>query len=322
MIALVRFGAGLIVSALLVCGAAHSQTFPSKTIRFVVPFPSGSSTDSFARFLAQRLSKDINQAVIVDNKAGGDGVIAAQEVIRSAPDGYTVMLGTNSTHAANVSLFKQLSYDPVADFTPIARLMRVPYVLVVRPDFPAKNVAEFIAVAKARGGKFSFGSGNAGSRAGAELMKTITGFDAMNVAYRGIPPAIIDLLGGQIDFIVADMSTALGQFKSNALRGLAVTSGTRVAYLPDMPTLAEAGMPGYELVGWTAAFAPAHTPSDIVARLNRMFVSAIADGEAAAFLPTIGGEASPSSPSELAEFMKSETAKWARIVDAAQIERQ
>jgi tripartite-type tricarboxylate transporter receptor subunit TctC len=310
--------AGLAVGA----RTAGAQSYPVKPIRFIAPFPAGSATDGLARFVGQRMAESMGQPVIVDNRPGANGIVGAQAAAQSPPDGYTVFVTTNSTHSANINLYKQLPYDPVKDFEPVARLMRIPAVFVVRKESSIHTLQDLIAAAKRQPGKLTFGSGNTIGRATAELLKAMAGFDMLHVPYRGTPQALADLLAGQVDMVAADPSSALGMIQSGAVRPLAVSGAKRVVGLPDVPTVAECGVAGYELSAWVGAFVPAHTPADIVARLNRAFVAAIGDSVAAAYFAKIGGTADPSTPAELGRFVVTETEKWARVIKAAGIEKE
>ena len=313
--------AGLLAA---LCGtpvAAQDKDYPNRLIKFVVPFPAGSFTDVVARALGERASKQLGQPIIVDNRVGVNGVLGAQAVVAAPPDGYTILIGSNS-HAANASLYVTPPYDPVKDFTPLARIVRIPFVLMVRPGLEVNSVADIIAMAKKRPGDLTFGAGNTSSRAGPELLKMTAGIDLRHIPYRGMPQAITDLMSGQIDIVITDTSFILGQGSSGKLRGIAVTTSERLAQLPAIPTFAESGLPNFELVGWVAAFAPAGTPPAIVKRLNEVFVNAANDPGMKELLEKLGTYSSPSTPEELSRFVAEETKKWARIHEAAGIEKQ
>ena len=239
---------------------AHAQAYPSKPITFVVPFAAGSATDQLARALGQSVGDQSKQPVIVDNKGGASGMIAAAQVAKAAPDGYTVLITTNTTHAANEHLYKKLSYDPVKDFAPITGLGKGGQVLVVRTDAPYKNVMDLVAAAKKTPGKLSFGSGSSSSRTAGEMFKQLSGTDILHVPYKSNPNAITDLLGGQIDFMITDTSTGVPQVKGGKLKALGVSTTERNPLLPEVPTIAEAGVKGYDMGYWFAAYAPAGPP--------------------------------------------------------------
>jgi tripartite-type tricarboxylate transporter receptor subunit TctC len=302
--------------------ATMAQEFPARRITLVVPFPAGSATDGIARRLAADLSRDTKVPVIVDNKPGADGNLAALSVLRADPDGYTVFVTTNSTHAANASLFKTMPFDPKNDFAAVAGLVTIPMILTVKADFPAKNVAEFVALAKKSPKPLTFGTGNQTSRGAAELFKAREGINMLHVPYRGAPQALVDLIGGQIDSFFADPVSASAFVQSGALRVLAVTSGKRAATMPNVPTLAESGLPGFELIAWVAAFVPAKTPRAIVGKLNAYINAILADPTTATYLATIGATPFPTTPEQLASFAEADTKRWATIVEAANIEKK
>jgi tripartite-type tricarboxylate transporter receptor subunit TctC len=258
---------------------------------------------------------------VVENKAGAQGGIAAAEVAKAAPDGYTLMVTTNTPQAANVSLFKKLSYDPVKDFAPIARLGTISFMLMVRPDFPAKNLKEFLGHARANPGKLSAGYGSAGSQVSQAMLRQMGRIDFVDVPYKGLPQAITDVLGGTLHFTFADLANGLAQQKGGKLRGLAVTSAKRSSLAPDLPAIAEE-LPGYELIAWFALVAPAGTPAATVNQLHGRVVAALAKPEVASRFATLGTDVAPMNPRELAGFIESEIAKWARMVKAAGIEPQ
>ncbi|WP_395315741.1 Bug family tripartite tricarboxylate transporter substrate binding protein [Variovorax sp. UC74_104] len=319
-----RFPLTLLTAALAVVPLlAQAQAFPEKPITFVVPFAAGTATDQIARALGTQITAETKQAVVIDNKAGASGFIASQNVAKAPADGYTVLITTNTTHAANEHLFKKLPYDPVKDFSPVAALGKGGQIMVVNPTFPAKSVAEFIALAKKEPGKYSFGSGSSSSRMAGELLQQMADIKLLHVPYKSNTLAVTDLLGGQINMMITDTATGLPQVKAGKLRALGFSSSTRSALAPDVPTIAEAGVKGYEMGYWFAAYAPAKTPPAVVKRLNELLVKA-AKSEAAktAFYEPTGTEVFTSSPEELAKFQAGESQKWGRIVKAAGIEAE
>lgn len=322
---LIQRGCAIIVIAIATLagalGSADAQTYPERLIRLIVPFPAGSATDIEARFLADRVGPMLGQKILVENKPGANSNLGAQEAARAAPDGYTLYLATNSSHSANVHLYNKLPFDPVADFAPIARLTRNPLVLVVNSSFPAKDLKEFIAHAKANSGKLNYGTGNTGSLAAAHLVKSMAGFEAVKVAYQGTPAAITDLLGGRIEFVVTDVAVTREFISAGTLRALGVTTSVPVFSLPNVPTIAEAGLPGYNFAAWSGLFAPAGTPAAIVEKLNRAFVDVMNSAEAKTFFATIGLEPDTSTPDGLAAHVKEQTELWGKIVKEAAIEK-
>ena len=298
----------------------HAQAYPSKPITFVVPFAAGSATDQLARALGQSVGDQSKQPVIVDNKAGASGMIAAAQVAKAAPDGYTVLITTNTTHAANEHLYKKLSYDPVKDFAPITGLGKGGQVLVVRTDAPYKNVMDLVAAAKKTPGKLSFGSGSSSSRTAGEMFKQLSGTDILHVPYKSNPNAITDLLGGQIDFMITDTSTGVPQVKGGKLKALGVSTTERNPLLPEVPTIAEAGVKGYDMGYWFAAYAPAGTPPAAVAKLRELLAAATQSPAAKSFFDGSGSVAWTTSPEALAKFQADETAKWGKVIKAAGIE--
>ena len=312
--------AATLVLALAGTASAQAPAYPAKAITFVVPFAAGSATDQLARALGQSVTTDTKQPVVVDNKAGASGMIAAQAVARASADGYTVLITTNTTHAANEHLYKKLSYDPVKDFAPVTGLGKGGQVLVVNANAPYKSVAELLAFAKKNPGKLSFGSGSSSSRMAGEMLKQLAHVDILHVPYKSNPLAITDLLGGQIDMMITDMSTGVPQIKSGKLRALGYSTQKRSSQLPDVPTIAEAGVKGYDMGYWFAAYVPAGTPVPVVARLNELLAQATKSAAAKSFFSTAGSEAWTTTPEELAKFQAAETQKWGKVIKAAGIE--
>ena len=300
---------------------ASAQAYPNRLIKLIVPFPAGTATDTEARFLADKVGAALGQKIIVENKAGANGNLGATEAARAQPDGYTLYLATNSTHSANVHLYNKLPFDPVADFTPIARLTRNPLVFVVNSSFPAKDVREFIAYAKANPGKLSYGTGNTGSMAAAQLVKSMAGIEAVKVSYPGTPAAITDLLGGRIEFVITDVAVTREFIAAGTLRALGVTTSQPVASLPQVPTMAAAGLPGYEFAAWSGLFAPAGTPDAVVETLNRAFTAAMSSPEATKFFGDIGLEPDTSTAAGLAAHVKAQTELWGRIIRESGLEK-
>lgn len=306
------------VLALLI--AAPSEAYPDRPIKFVVPFSGGSATDALARILGEEMSKRLGQPVIVENIAGANGVLAAQAVARAAPDGHTVLISTNTTHASNQSLMKNVPYDAVTSFEPVTKLGTISLALITSRTLPVKNLVELIGYAKTNPGKLTFGYGSGSSRLAGELLKSMAGIDVLPVPYKSNPQAITDLLGGQISMIFADISTTLPQVRSGAANGLAVSTAKRSSLAPDLPTIAEAGLPGYDLAAWFAAFVPAKTPRSIVDKLHGSFAAALNDPSTQEKLLKAGIELEASTPDELKAFVISEIGKWADIVKAAGIQ--
>ncbi|MEW6123687.1 MAG: tripartite tricarboxylate transporter substrate binding protein [Pseudomonadota bacterium] len=308
--------------ALALAGAApaFAQSYPTKPIRFVVPFAAGSATDTLARVLGQNVSSQLGQPVVVENVPGANGQIAANQVARAAPDGYTVLITSNSTHASNQALVKKLSYDHVKDFEPITKLGSITLALVVNPSLPVNSTQELIAYAKANPGKLSFGAGSTSSRLAVEMLKTAAGIDLLYVPYKSNPQAVSDLLGGQVQVMFADISTTLPSARAGKLKALGVSSAERSPLAPDLPTMREAGLKAYELTAWFAAFAPAKTPKDVVDVLNKAMVKAMGEKSVTDALLAAGVEPSSSTPAELAAFVDTETVKWAKITKDAGIE--
>jgi tripartite-type tricarboxylate transporter receptor subunit TctC len=297
----------------------NAQTYPSKPVKLIVPFPAGSATDQVARVIGAELQAALGQPFVVENKPGAQGSIAATEVARAAPDGYTLMVGTNTPLAANPSLFRKLNYDPAKDFAPVARLSTISFMIMVRPDFPAKSFQEFLAHAKANPGKLSAGYGSAGSQVSQAMLRSMGRIDFIDVPYKGLPQAITDVLGGQISFTFADLANALAQIKGGKLRGIAVTSAKRSALAPDVPAIAEE-LPGYELIAWFALVAPAGTPAPVVARLHEITAASLAKPEVAARFAALGTDVAPMNPEQLAAFIKSEIIKFGRLAKEAGIQ--
>jgi tripartite-type tricarboxylate transporter receptor subunit TctC len=316
----ILLGAALAL-ALLQSGASAQDKYPSRSIKFVVPFAAGSATDTLARLLGNRVSASLGQSVVVENMGGGSGVPAAMAVVRAAPDGYTVFITSNTTHASNQSMLKSVPYDAIKDFEPITKLGNITLALVGHPSVPASTVQELIAHARANPGKLTFGHGSTSSRAAGELMKTMAGIEMQHVPYRSNPLVVTDLLGGQISLFFGDVSTSLPPVRAGKLKGYAVSSLQRSALAPDLPALSET-LKGYDLTAWFAAFAPAKTPQPIRDRLNAALREALTDKEVASKLIAVGIEPQGSSPEDLRKFVVAETAKWAKIVADAKIEPQ
>ena len=308
-----------IIAGIVFSGGVFSQPYPAKPVKLIVPFPAGSATDQVARLVGQQLQEELRQPFVVENKPGAQGAIAAAEVARAAPDGYTLLLTTNTPQAANVSLFKKLSYDPVKDFAPIARIGTTSFMLMLRADSPVRNFKEFLADARAKPGKLSSGHGSAGSLVSLAMLKSMGKLDVVEVPYKGIPQSVTDLLGGTLSFTFVDLGNALAQAKGGKLRGLAVTSATRTPLAPDVPAIAEE-LPGYELIAWFALMAPAETPKEVVNLLSENTLKAIRKKEIVDKFSAIGTDVAPMGPDQLGRFIQSEIAHWAKLVKLAGIQ--
>ncbi len=312
--------------AALAAGPAFGQAaWPDgKTVKFIVPFAAGSATDTIARVYADQVAKTIGTSIIVENRAGANGMLGADAVAKSPPDGLTILIGTNSTNAAAPALFKSVPFDHEKDFAPISYLGSVPLLVCVANKHPFRTLPELIAHAKANPGQLNFGSASSSQRVSTEMLMSMGGFKMNLVTYRASPQAVTDLISGQIDVFVADLAVMLPQVQAGAFRALAVTSSKRIPQLPDLPTVEEAaGLRGYELIAWFGAFAPASTPAPVIARLNDAFVKASAAPETLERLGKgLGVTVAGSTPAELAANVKVESAKWAKAVADAGIEKQ
>ena len=318
-----RMRRAILTSAILAAaGAAGAQTYPERPITFVVPFAAGSATDQLARALGQAVTEATKQTVVVDNKPGANAFIGAQFVARAPKDGYTVLITTNTTHAANEHLFKKLPYDPVKDFEPVTLLSQGSQILVVNKDLPVGSVHDLVKLAKEKPGKLSFGYGSSSSRIAGELFKQMTGAYIVGIPYRSNPPAVSDLIGGQIQLMITDMATGLPQAKAGKVKALAVSTLKRTPLAPELPTISEAGVKGYEMSFWFAAYVPAGTPAPVVARLNDILSKANHSQGVTGFYAQNGFEALGGSPEDLRKFQASESHKWQKIITSAGIEKE
>jgi tripartite-type tricarboxylate transporter receptor subunit TctC len=301
--------------------APAPQAYPSKPIKAIVPFAAGSATDQIGRAFAQKMSESLGQPIVIENKPGVNGMLGADAAAKSAPDGYTLLIGTNSTNAALKSLMKKLPYDQDTAFAPIAFLGQVPLIVGINNDVPAKTLPELIAMAKAKPGQMSFASASTSQRVSSEMLFSMTGVQLNYVPYKSGPAAMTDLIGGQVNLFTADFAVMLPQVKAGKVRGLAVTSTQRSKAIPELPTVNEAlGLKDYELIAYFAIFAPAGTPADIIQKLNRAANAAATDKELVDKFSSIGFETAPASPEALAQRSRTETAKWAKAIRDAKIE--
>jgi tripartite-type tricarboxylate transporter receptor subunit TctC len=310
---------------LLVSPAKSQAAYPSRTIKVIVPYPAGGTTDLLGRLVADQLKAGLGATVVVENKPGAGTTLGAEQVARSEPDGYTLLMATSTTLAINKTLYKKLPYDPVKDFTPIALVAGVPFALIINPMLPAKTLAEFIAYAKSKPGELAYGSAGNGSpqHLGAEMLKSAAGIDIRHVPYRGSVPAMLDVIAGHIPFMIVDLQPALQQIREGKVRVLGVTAPKRVAAAPDIPTLAEAGLPGFELVAWQGVVAPAGLPRGIVDQLAVQIAKLVADPATRDKLTTLSLEPlTGSTPDSFATYVKMEVDRWAVVVKASGAEAE
>ena len=307
--------------ALCVCsiGTAVAQTFPNRAVRMYIPFTVGSAADVIARAMEPALRERLGQALIIDNRAGAGGNIAAELTAKSVPDGYTLFMGTIGTQAINYSLYSRLNYHPLNSFTPITRVGDSPNVLVLNPSVPAKSVKELIALAKAKPGVLNYGTSGAGTSVhlSAELFNSMAGVKTVHVAFKGASEALTALISGQTDIQFASVSSAIPMIKAGRLRGLGVTSPVRVAAIPDVPTIAEAGLPGYAAVAWYGILGPAGIPAPIVSILSKAGLDALAQPDVKTRLAASGVEVNPGNPEEFRKLIETEIPKWAAVVKAS-----
>ena len=317
-----RFALGSIASA-VVLGAgllggtsALAQAYPTKPVTIIVPFAAGGTTDILARIIGQALTAELGQSVVVDNRAGAGGNIGGQAAAKATPDGHTLFMGTVGTHAINASLYKKMPFDPVKDFAPLTRVANVPNLLVANPAQPYKSVKDLIAYAKANPGKVNFGSSGNGSsiHLSGELFKSLAKVDMQHVPYKGSAPAVTDLLGNQIGIMFDNMPSAIQHVRSGKLVPLAVTTAKRSPELPNVPTIAEAGVPGYEATSWFGMFAPAGTPAPVLAKLNAAIVKVLAQPDVKKKINEQGAEVYSETPEQFAAFIQAESVKWCKVV--------
>lgn len=305
----------LIATAIAYMPGARAQAYPTKPIRIVVPFPPGGTSDILARAIGQKLAEEWRQQVIVDNRPGAGANIGAEVVAKASADGYTLFLAS-TIHTINPSLYKKLNYDPVKDFTPVMLVVATSQVLCVHPSLPVKSVKEFITYARKRPGELNYSSAGNGSQPHltAELFKARTGINIVHIPYKGAPPAMTDLLAGQVALTFATAPSAVPHVKAGKLRALGVSTAKRISALPDVPTIAEAGVPGFEAVGWNGLVGPAGMPAAIVDKLNATVTRIVHEPAMSKYLSSQGADPETGTPAEFAAYIKSEIAKWAQVV--------
>ncbi|AEG91664.1 Bug family tripartite tricarboxylate transporter substrate binding protein [Ramlibacter tataouinensis] len=320
---LAALAATLLGSAAALAQPAPGPAYPTKPIKAIVPFAPGSATDQIGRAFAAKMSETLGQPIVVENKPGVNGMLGAADVAKAAPDGYTLLIGTNSTNAALKSLMKSLPYDQDTAFAPVGYLGQVPLIVAVNNEVPAKNLRELVDMAKAKPGHVTFASASTSQLVSTEMLASMAGVKMTNVPYKSGPAAMTDLIGGQVMMFTADFAVMLPQVKGGKVRGLAVTSAKRSAAIPELPTVNEAlGLKDYELIAYFAAFAPAGTPPDVIARLNRAINAAASSKDLQEKFAPIGFVVDPGPPEALAQRTRTETAKWAKAIKEAGIEPQ
>ncbi len=309
--------------SLALCGSALAQAYPSKPIKAIVPFAAGSATDQIGRAFAQKMAEQLGQPIVVENKAGVNGMLGADAVAKAAPDGYTIMVGTNSTNAALKSLMKKLPYDQDTAFASVGYMGSVPLIVAVNNDVPANNLKDLVALAKAKPTQLTFASASTSQRVSTEVLQHMAGIQMTHVPYKSGPAAMTDLIGGQVNLFTADFAVTLPQVKAGKIRGLAVTSMQRSKAIPELPTVNEAlGLKDYELIAYFAMFAPAGTPADVIAKLNKALNAAASDKDIQERFAALGFETAPGTPEALTQRNKLETAKWAKAIRDAKIEAE
>ena len=314
-------GAIVALAAWLLATAALAQVYPGKPIRLIVPFAAGGGNDNVARLVGKRLADSLGQPVLIDNRPGAGGVLGAELAAKAAPDGYTLFLGGVGSHAVNPNLHERLPYDPIRDFAPVALLASAPLILVVHPSIPANTFAEFVAYARSKPGRINYASNGNGSSSqlAAVMFDSMAGVDMVHVPYKGLSPALTDLLSGQVQLMFSSVVAILPHIKAGKLRGLAVTGSKRLPSMPDLPTIAESGLPGYEASSWYGILAPAGTPRDIVARLNAELVKALDQPEVRNNLLAEGAEPVGGTPEQFAAHIRSEKERLGKLIREAKI---
>lgn len=301
--------------------SSRAAGYPERVIKLIVPFPAGSATDAEGRYLAEHVGKSLNATIVVENKAGANGNLAAQFVAKAAPDGYTLLLATNSSHSANVHLYKNLNFDPVKDFEPVVRLTRNPLVLVVNSSSGISDLKGLLRAAKEAPSKLNYGTGNTGSHVAVQLLLSLGNIEAVRVPYQGTPQAITDLIGGRLDFVITDVAVVRPFVQSGALKALGVSTAQPLRTLPGVPTISEAGLSGYDFASWSGLFAPAGTPREIVTTLHRAFDTALAGPDADRFFDVVGLEPDPGTPEALRDHVIKQTEIWGKIIAQTGLEK-
>lgn len=317
------YAAAIIASSLFASNAsAEGAPYPNRSITLVLPFAAGSGTDSTTRLISAELGKALGVGIVIENKAGGNGTIAASYVARAAPDGYTLFVTTNTTHSANPSLLKTLNYDPIKDFTPVARTGDLPFMLVLNPEVPAKNVAELIAYAKANPGKLTYGSGSSSSQVSGATFARRAGIDLQHIPYKSSPPVLNDLMAGRLTMMFVDVPTGRPFVDAKTLRALAVTTKSRSPLAPELPSMEEAGVPDFDITSWQAYFGPANLPPEIVSKLNSELRKIVENPQMKTKLATMGMDAFSGTPKELETFVGDQLVLWTRLIKDAGIQPQ
>jgi tripartite-type tricarboxylate transporter receptor subunit TctC len=309
----------LVLAACLAAGSALAQSYPSKAVRLIIPAPPGSAPDILSRLIGQKLSESWGQPVVIDNILGAGGNIGTERVAKAAPDGYTLLFNTIGPIAVNISMYDKLPFDPVKDFAPITLVAKVPNILVVHPAVPVRSVEELIAYARKNPGKLRYGSPGSGTsnHLSAELLNTMTGISMLHIPYKSSAQMTTDVMGGQVEVVFHNAPVLLPHVKSGALRGLAVTSLQRLASVPELPTMAESGVPGYEVTAWFGFLAPAGTPQAVISKVHADVAKAIAMPDVRERMTAQAAEPIGSTPQEYASFIAAEIAKWSKIVKAS-----
>ena len=312
------------LAALAIAATAHGAVYPARPVRMIVAYPPGGGTDIVGRMVAQKLGEALGQSVVVENRGGASGNIGTELAARAAPDGYTILMGNVAPNAINVSLFKSLPFDPIADFAPVSLVASTPNILVVHPSVPVRTVREVVALARAKPGTLNFASAGVGSSShlAGELFRTLAGAEIVHVPYKGAGPAMVDVLSGQVQLYFATMPAAMPHVKSGKLVAIAVTSAKRSPALPELPTIAESGVPGYEASTWYGLLGPAHTPGPVIARLHDASVKVLGEASLREKLVDQGFEPIGDTPEEFAAYIKSEIGKWGKVIREAGIKAE
>jgi tripartite-type tricarboxylate transporter receptor subunit TctC len=307
-----------------IAAPAAAQTYPAKPIRLIIPFSAGGGTDIFARLIGRKLQDIVGQPFVADNRAGASGIIGCELVARAQPDGYTLLMGTTGTHTTNPAVYARLPYDPLEDFEPISLIAESPFVLLVHPSLPVRSIKELIAFARKRPGQLTYGSSGIGSSShlGFELFNAMAGIKGVHVPYKGLAPAMADTAAGQLAMTWNSITASAEFIKSKRVRALGIGAKKRSWLIPDVPTIAESGLPGYELGSWYGMFAPARTPQPIVRRLHEAIVEAIADPALKEQFTALSADAVGSTPAQFREVLRKDIAKWAKVAREANVKAQ